>query len=223
MKKIRELTPDNFWDYENGYWWFGDVSRLAKTLSHAELYKRIINLPGTVAEFGVYKAASFIRWLSMRELLESASSRKIIGFDAFGTFPVNNISSIGSDSSFIERFEEKGGEGLLLSEVESILKSKEFTNYSLIAGDVRDTLPDYLINHPAERFSLLHLDMDVFEPTAFVLEHLFERLVPGGLIIIDDYNAVEGATIATDEFLAKHPKLKIEKLPLNCIPSFIQK
>ena len=61
-----------------------------------------------------------------------------------------------------------------------------------------------------ERFSLIHLDMDVYEPTAFVLKKLFDRLVVGGLIVIDDYNTVEGATIAVDEFIAQHPTLKLK-------------
>ena len=55
MKDVRKLTRDNYWDYELGYWWFGDVSRFGKVLCHTELYKRIIDLPGTIAEFGVYK------------------------------------------------------------------------------------------------------------------------------------------------------------------------
>ena len=79
-------SPPNYWDYELGYWWFSDVSRFGKVLSHVELYKRIIDLPGTIAEFGVYKANSLIRWLSLREILETSSTRKIIGFDAFGSF-----------------------------------------------------------------------------------------------------------------------------------------
>lgn len=65
--------------------------------------------------------------------------------------------------------------------------------------------------------------MDVYEPTAFVLDKLFDRLVPGGLIVIDDYNTVEGATTAVDEFIVQHPNLKIERLPYNNIPSFIRK
>ena len=50
-----------------------------------------------------------------------------------------------------------------------------------------------------------------------------DRLVTGGLIVIDDYNTVEGATAAVDEFIIHHPNLKIEKLPYNKIPSFIRK
>ena len=223
MKKIRKLSLDNYWDYENGYWWFGDVSRYGKVISHTELYKRIINLPGTIAEFGVYKANSLIRWLSLREIFESASTRKIIGFDAFGSFPTKGLNKIQSDTNFIKVFEKSGGDGLSLEETHAILKNKSFINYELIDGDVRDSLPDFLRKNNSEKFSLIHLDMDVYEPTAFVLNQLYERLIIGGLIVVDDYNTVEGATIATDEFIAKYPNLKIEKLPYNDVPSFIRK
>ena len=223
MKDIRKLSADNYWDYELGYWWFGDVSRLGKVLTHAELYKSIIDLQGTIAEFGVYKANSLIRWLSFREIYEKSSMRKIIGFDAFGTFPTKGLSNVRSDLNFIKKFEKNGGDGLSLEETKSILKAKSFTNYELIDGDVRDTLLEFLKKNNMERFSLIHLDMDVYEPTAFVLKKLFDRLVVGGLIVIDDYNTVEGATIAVDEFIAQHPTLKVEKLPYNKIPYFIRK
>mgnify|MGYP001368771927 CR=1 FL=1 len=144
MKKIRKLTSDNYWDYELGYWWFSDVSRFGKVICHTELYKKIINLPGIIAEFGVYKANSLIRWLSLREIFENASSRKIIGFDAFGTFPTKNLSSVNSDLDFIKKFEKEGGDGLSLKETNSILKAKSFTNYELVDGDIRKTLPDFL-------------------------------------------------------------------------------
>ena len=110
-----------------------------------------------------------------------------------------------------------------MATTEAILKAKSFSNYQLISGDIRDTLPSFLKNNNAERFSLIHLDIDVYEPTAFVIKELYQRLVTGGLLIIDDYNTVEGATIAVDEFVSKHPNLKIEKLPYNNIPSFIKK
>ena len=223
MKDIRKLTPDNYWDYELGYWWFSDVSRFAKVLCHVELYKMIKDLPGTIAEFGVYKANSLIRWLSLREIFETSSSRRIIGFDAFGTFPTKGLSSVNSDLNFIKEFEKDGGDGLSLEETNFILKAKSFTNYELIDGDIRNTLPEFLKKNTTEKFSLIHLDMDVYEPTAFVLGKLYDQLVDGGLIVIDDYNTVEGATIAVNEFIVQHPNLKIEKLPYNNIPSFIRK
>ena len=64
--------------------------------------------------------------------------------------------------------------------------------------------------------------MDVKEPTTFALQLLYDRVVPGGLIVLDDYNAVAGETDAVDEFLKTH-NLKIEKTPYYSVPSFIRK
>ena len=83
-------------------------------------------------------------------------------------------------------------------------------------------MPDYLQRQPHTRLSFLHLDMDVKEPTAFALELLYERVVPGGLIVLDDYNAVAGATDALDTFISQK-KLKIQKLPFYHVPAFIKK
>ena len=64
--------------------------------------------------------------------------------------------------------------------------------------------------------------MDVNEPTTFVLEELYERIVPNGLIVIDDYNAIAGATNAIDSFIHKN-KLPLQKLTSYSVPTFIRK
>jgi len=64
--------------------------------------------------------------------------------------------------------------------------------------------------------------MDVKEPTSFALDLLFDRVVPGGLIVFDDYNAVAGETEAVDEFMVSKG-LQIEKMGLNYIPAFVRK
>lgn len=124
--------------------------------------------------------------------------------------------------AFIKRFEGVGGHGLSEDEVADILSSKGFTNFKLIKGNVFDTLPTYLKDNPETRIALLHLDMDVKEPTDFALELLYDRVVPGGIIVFDDYNAVAGETISVDEFVAKH-KLKLEKLTFYNVPTFVRK
>ena len=43
--------------------------------------------------------------------------------------------------------------------------------------------------------------MDVYNSTKFVLNKLYDKVVKNGIIVIDDYNTVEGATKATDEFI----------------------
>jgi hypothetical protein len=77
------------WEYENGFYLTSPSSRIAKSIAHYELYKKITGLPGEVVECGVFKGASLIRFATFREMTESQFSRKIIGFDAFGKFPDN--------------------------------------------------------------------------------------------------------------------------------------
>ena len=62
-----------------------------------------------------------------------------------------------------------------------------------------------------QHIALLRLDTDWYESTRHELTHLYPRLVPGGVLIIDDYGYWQGARQATDEFLAT-----LEKPPLLC-------
>tara|TARA_B110000977_G_scaffold164757_1_gene211499 strand:+ start:110 stop:787 length:678 start_codon:yes stop_codon:yes gene_type:complete len=219
--KIRELNRSSLWDYENGFYWFSPKSRLNKMLAHYELYKTISSIPGHIFELGVYKGASLVRFATFRDTLENDFSRKIVGFDAFGEFPTSDLKA-QDDLSFIEKFEGAGGPGLSKEEVADVLSSKGFENFNLVKGNVFETLPKYLSDNPETKIALLHLDMDVKEPTDFALELLYDRLVPGGIIVFDDYNAVAGATISADKFVAEH-KLKLEKLPFYNVPTFVRK
>ncbi len=218
---IRGLFQKDVWDYENGFYWFSSKSRINKMLAHYELYKTVVNMPGHIFELGVYKGASLVRFATFRDALENDFSRKIIGFDAFGEFPTNQLKA-KDDLDFVEDFENEGGEGLNREEVEKILFQKGFENFELVKGNVFDTLPRYLEDNPEIRIAMLHLDMDVREPTDFALDLLYERVVPGGIIIFDDYTAVAGETISVDEFLGKH-HLKLEKLPFYSVPSYVRK
>ena len=63
------------------------------------------------------------------------------------------------------------------------------------------------------KISLLHLDLDVYKPTYYALINLYNKVSSCGLILIDDYNLVLGATKAVDHFI-KEKKLKLKKLNL---------
>ena len=219
MPLLPHFAAKSSWDYENGFYLTSPPSRLGKTLNQYELYKRVVDLPGEVLEFGVYKGASIAKLLAFRGILEVEHSRKIIGFDAFGKFPQTGVDSSG-DRDFIERFEGEGGDGFDCSEIDHYLQLKGFGNYELIAGDVRNTLPDLLETRPELRVALLHLDLDVYEPTVEVLRLLETRLVVGALVMVDDYASVGGASLAIDEFVERH-QLRVEKLSMSHNPSFI--
>ena len=222
MEKLKNYTVDisNKWDYENGFYLTCETSRIGKLLNHLEIYKKIVDLPGDVLEFGVYKGSSIVRLLSFRELLESSYSRKIVGFDAFGKFPDN--LSIESDKAFVKGFEGAGGFGISKMELEEHLNRKGFTNFELIEGDINHTITEYLKSNPALKISLLHIDVDVYEPSKVILENLWDRVVKGGILMLDDYGTVLGETKAVDEFF-DGMDIQIHKPKYNYIPAYIIK
>lgn len=209
----------NEWDYENGFYHTAPVRRIGKLLAHYELYKKIVDLPGEIVEVGVYKAASFVRFCSFRQLLENDFSRKIIGFDAFGKFPVP-VDVDESDIAFVEEF-ERDGDGLSVDKVEKILVSKSIQNYELIPGDIGKTLEAYIAAHQELKIALLHVDVDIYTPTKLVMELLYPRVVKGGVVVLDDYAKVAGATRAVDEYFDN--AVVLNKLSLAHIPAFIVK
>lgn len=79
---------------------------------------------------------------------------------------------------------------------------KQLIHY--VKGKVEDSIPQTLPG----KIALLRLDTDWYESTKHELEHLYPLLVPGGVIIIDDYGHWEGARKAVDEYIEGN------KLPL---------
>lgn len=220
INRFDETIP---FDYENGFYLTSQPSRIGNILAHYELYKMVKELPGNLVELGVFKGGSLIQFATFRELLENERSRKIIGFDIFGKFP--EVTAVASDKKFIEKFAKQENKEEFLTK-EELLKSfehKGIGNIELVQGDIRETVPSYVKEHPELRIALLHIDTDVYEPAKVGLEELYDRVVKGGLIVFDDYATVEGETIAIEEFF-KDKDYTIRKMTLSHTkPSYIIK
>jgi len=68
----------------------------------------------------------------------------------------------------------------------------------LVAGKVEDTIP----SEAPPTIALLRLDTDWYESTRHELLHLWDRVVPYGIVVIDDYDVWAGSRLAADEFFA---------------------
>jgi hypothetical protein len=98
-----------------------------------------------------------------------------------------------------------------LNEVKSAMARTKYNpdRVHFIQGKVEDTIP----GQAPESIALLRLDTDWYESTRHELEHLFPRLSPGGILIIDDYGDWQGARKAVDEFIASHaPTLFLSRI-----------
>jgi hypothetical protein len=97
-----------------------------------------------------------------------------------------------------------------------VRRNVESTGYPMelvrfVAGKVEETL-SASENLPG-RIALLRLDTDWYESTKAELEALYDRLAPGGVLIIDDYGYWEGQRRAVDEFFASRPrKLLLDRI-----------
>jgi hypothetical protein len=59
-------------------------------------------------------------------------------------------------------------------------------NVTLVSGWFSDTLPAFLAEH-SEPVSFLHIDCDLYSSTSFVLTQLQGRIIPGTVILFDEY------------------------------------
>lgn len=198
---INQFDETQCFTYENGFYLTSEPYRLGNIISHYELYKKIIDLPGAVVELGVFKGGSIIQWATFRELLENENSRKIIGFDMFGEFP--NVSEVESDKTFVANWNEQfKNEFVSQEDIYKSLELKKLSNVELVKGNIAETLPEYIKKHGELRISLLHIDTDVYEPCKIGLQLLYDLVVPDGIIVLDDYSTIEGETKAVDEFFS---------------------
>jgi hypothetical protein len=208
-------------EYENNFYLSCDSSRMSKVIAHYELYKMSLNVPGAIVECGVFKGASLVRFAMFRELLNTSFAKKIIGFDAFGKFPVTRFKD---DRKFRKRFiETSGEEGISKEQLTEVLDQKGIRKgVELIAGDVNQTVPKYLRDNPELKISLLNMDTDVYEPAVTILKHLYPRITRGGILIIDDYGVFPGETKAVDDFF-KGKDVRIQRFPYAQTPCFVVK
>ncbi|MBU3915368.1 TylF/MycF family methyltransferase [bacterium] len=208
-------------EHENGFYLTTDVTRLGKVLAHYELFMMVNELPGAVVECGVFKGASIARFATFRHLFSIAQSKKIIGFDTFGTFPETMFEDDKKDR---DRFIGAAGDQSISEEqMMTVLKHKKCDeNVELVKGDICLTVPEYVKKHPELRISLLNLDTDIYEPSVTILEYLYPRIVKGGILILDDYAEWPGETKAVDDYF-KDQNVIIQKFPFCQFPSYIIK
>jgi hypothetical protein len=162
-----------------------------------DVYK--IKIQGDFVECGVWMGGNLI---IAKKFFDSVNdlSRVFYGFDTFEgmTKPTEN------DSKKAHRWWD--GVGACIASIEDVIteiKKHEIFDHRviLVKGDVNNTLTTPA-NLP-EKISILRLDTDWYDSTKIELEILYNKLVPGGYLIIDDYGYWSGCAKAVDEFFGK--------------------
>jgi hypothetical protein len=167
-------------------------------------------IPGAFVECGVYMGGNIevmIRALQRH----GVSDCDIYLYDTFAGMPKPEERDDGvlGAKAFWEahRTREDGDKGSnwMKAGVELVRQRIEPLGYPekhlhFIKGMVEETIPATM----PEKIAILRLDTDFYSSTKHELQHLYPRLSPGGILIIDDYGAFPGARAATDEYSAEH-------------------
>jgi hypothetical protein len=206
-------------DYENNFYLSCDSQRIRKLLAHYELYRKTLNLPGSLVECGVFKGVSLSRFAMLRKLFGNQDSQKIIAFDTFGTFPETNFKD---DLAPREQFITDAGEdSISVTQMMDVLAHKKCSqNVELVEGDICETAEEYVKSNPDLEISILNLDTDVYEPAVAILEHLVPKMVRGGVLILDDYDVFPGETKAVDDYF-RDKDANIQHLSFCKTPCYI--
>jgi hypothetical protein len=151
-------------------------------------------IPGDLIETGVWRGGAT---LLMRGFLAAynITDRKVWVADSFAGLPV---PSHPADAGYDFSVAVAPVLAVARDEVEDL-----FRRYDLLDDQVRflegwfsDTLP----NAPIDQIALMRLDGDLYESTMDAITALYDKLSPGGYVIVDDYNDFEPCRRAITEF-----------------------
>ncbi len=195
------------------------VEAASRLIYYQELYKKIINVPGVICEFGVQYGATMSILTNLRSIYEPFNySRRIYGFDTFEglaqTSEIDGPLASDGDYSVPRGFEDTLEEILYLLEADSPVN--HIKKFELIKGDVNKTIDVWLKQNPHAIISMCIFDMDLYQPTKQVLKKVISRLTKGSVLVFDElnYEAFPGETIAVDEIL-KLNKIRLQRTPLQ--------
>jgi O-methyltransferase len=169
-------------------------------------------IPGDIVECGVWKGGSMMAVArTLKEL--RATERNLHLFDTFDGMPTPGEEDVNlsdeSAAALMSQSDKESGVVWAYGALEEVKRNLLSTGYpaeriSFVKGKVEETIP---MNAPAQ-IALLRLDTDWYESTYHELVHLYPRLSPGGVLIIDDYGHWKGARRAVDAYISEQ-KLRL--------------
>jgi len=155
--------------------------------SLVNISKMTSELKGCIAEVGVYKGGSLLK------LVNEFPNDQIYGFDTFEGMPeVSEYDNIHIEGDFYDTS---------FGEVKNLFINN--SNVTILKGEFPKTNSNIVKD---KMFKFVHLDVDIYSSYKLGLEFFYPRMVKGGIILCDDYNAGSclGAKTAVDEFVNKH-------------------
>lgn len=174
-------------------------------LLQAVRYVSARKIPGDFVELGVWKGGSTM--IAALEFARLNDVRPLWLYDTYEGMPapedVDRKSLTGAPAADKWEQTRKGdGSNWCKAALDVVKSNMASVNYP---GDIRYVVgkaEETLASEKPEQVSILRIDTDWHASTKASLEHLWDRLSPGGVLIMDDYGSWNGAKVAADDFFA---------------------
>jgi len=204
--------PDDFTDADAELWRRivpytmttpGKVHALARAVEYV-VARRI---PGAFVECGVWRGGSMMA-VALTLLRLGVTDRDLYLFDTFEGMPEpgeEDVKQGGEPASDVLARLDRSSAHWAIASIDEVREALFSVGYPrerihLVRGKVEETLPD----EAPDDVALLRLDTDWYASTRHELVHLYPRLAPGGVLIIDDYAYWRGARKAVDEYVREN-------------------
>jgi hypothetical protein len=201
---------------------------LKRFLAHVELFKTTLEVPGDIAELGVFRGLGLMTWANLLECYAVGDRTKTVyGFDNWTGF----AGLTPEDGAEVQAVQKQAGgfsPGAYFEELQeaiAVFDADRFIPWKprvkLVVGDIQESAAKFVAENPGVRFSLVHFDCDLYGPTRAALQHLWPRVSRGGIVLFDEYGIPDwpGETQAVDEFFADKPGLRVKTLPWTNAPA----
>jgi hypothetical protein len=188
---------------------------LKRFLALYEVFKLVLPVKGSVVDCGVFRGFSFMSWAKLSAMLEPENlTRRIYGFDTFAGFP--SVSE--RDRNAVVDITKGGLAASSYDELQSLISEFDRDRFlghvdkaHLIKGDVCESIPRFVEEHPHLLVSLLFIDLDLYDPTKCALHHFLPRMPKGAVVAFDELDNPQwpGETLAAiEEFTSRRLELR---------------
>jgi hypothetical protein len=194
--------------FQNAQAQWGDIPGMPEDRRYFvfNLMTRLRKIPGDTADIGVrFGSSSFFILSGLND-----PTRRHHVFDSFEGLsePTPEDSGGGKSTQWT-----KGK--LAVDESVTRKNLSMFQNVDYYKGWIPERYPEVA----DRRFALIHIDVDLYQPTKDSLEFFYDKVSPGGAIISDDYGVAScyGARKAVDDFFADKPETVVNIPTGQCL------
>lgn len=164
-------------------------SLLARILAITDIYKLVVDIPGVIFDIGTWRGQTAVICENLRAIFEPLHfNRRIVCFDTFegykGFSEKDRATTLHSDGTYALSGQDYAAWLRVMLELHE--KSNAMGHFhgkhKVIAGDCRNSIPQFFVDSPGEIIALAFFDVNAYQPTDDAFKAVWSRLAPGGVV-----------------------------------------